>query len=135
MSNRRAASAQLSPCRDTNVTASTLNSLVNARRFDMNFAPHASQYALRCTHAKRGKVQLITILVNGGSDNDTLYGGSGNDKIVGQAGIDSVFGEAGIDRIAGGSGFGKDTGDVVTDLAAEIDEAFTIGFDGLRFLF
>ena len=55
--------------------------------------------------------------------------------MLGQAGVDSVFGEAGIDRIGGGSGFGIDVVDVVTDLAAEIDEAFTIGFDGLRFLF
>ncbi len=43
---RRAASATINPYRDTSDTASTLNSLVNTRRFDMNFASHASQDAL-----------------------------------------------------------------------------------------
>ena len=46
ISSRRAASATLSPCRVTSATASTLNSLVNARRVDMNCAP--ARHITRC---------------------------------------------------------------------------------------
>jgi Ca2+-binding RTX toxin-like protein/cyclophilin family peptidyl-prolyl cis-trans isomerase len=81
--------------------------------------------------------------LSGGSGNDTLlgglgddiaYGGSGDDSIRGEAGADTIFGGADsddvdggsdTDQVAGGSGDGNaDAGDVVTGLAAEIDEAF-----------
>ena len=70
----------------------------------------------------------------GGLGNDSLLGGSGNDLLMGEAGNDRVFGETGVDRIAGGSGSGRDSGDVVTDNANEIDEALHVIFDGLKFL-
>lgn len=70
----------------------------------------------------------------GGSGNDYLLGGAGNDSLVGQEGADRVVGQAGVDRIAGGSGSGRDPGDIVTDLTNEIDEAFRISFDGMKFL-
>ncbi|MFT4555197.1 MAG: Ca2+-binding RTX toxin-like protein [Planctomycetaceae bacterium] len=81
--------------------------------------------------------------LSGGSGNDTIFGGLGNDIAFGGTGDDSIRGDAGadtifggadsddvdggadIDQVAGGTGDGAaDSGDVVTGLAEEIDEAF-----------
>ncbi|MFT5326830.1 MAG: Ca2+-binding RTX toxin-like protein [Planctomycetaceae bacterium] len=81
--------------------------------------------------------------LSGGSGNDTIFGGlgddiafggTGDDSIRGDAGADTIFGGADsddvdggadIDQVAGGTGDGAaDSGDVVTGLAEEIDEAF-----------
>ena len=64
--------------------------------------------------------------IYGGSGNDTILGAGGADTILGGAGIDSVRGNSGVDRIAGGSGTGAQVGDIVIDVAAEIDEAFSL---------
>jgi Ca2+-binding RTX toxin-like protein len=83
--------------------------------------------------------------LSGGSGNDTLFGGSGQDTAYGGSGDDSIRGEDGVDtlfggedaddvdggaetnQVAGGSGDGAaDTGDVVSGLAGEIDEAFQL---------
>ncbi len=65
--------------------------------------------------------------IYGGSGNDTVRGGTGNDIVIGGAGVDSVEGNDGTDKIAGGSGNGSaQQGDVVTDLAGQIDENFKI---------
>ncbi len=65
--------------------------------------------------------------IYGGSGNDTVRGGNGNDTVIGGAGVDSVEGNDGTDKIAGGSGNGSaQQGDVVTDLAGQIDENFKI---------
>lgn len=72
--------------------------------------------------------------VFGGLGDDTAFGGSGDDSIRGESGADTLFGGADsddvdggadTDQVAGGSGDGAaDSGDVVTGLAEEIDEAF-----------
>jgi cyclophilin family peptidyl-prolyl cis-trans isomerase/Ca2+-binding RTX toxin-like protein len=72
----------------------------------------------------------------GGLGEDTLFGGSGDDSIRGEDGADTLFGGIGnddvdggadTDQVAGGSGDGAaDSGDVVSGLAEEIDEAFQL---------
>ncbi len=64
--------------------------------------------------------------IYGGSGNDTILGASGADIAIGGAGIDSVKGNTGIDTIAGGSGSGAQVGDIVIDVAAEINETFSL---------
>lgn len=47
---------------------------------------------------------LTTILVNGGSGNDTLTGSNGNDTLVGGDGADSILGGNGNDGLVGDAG-------------------------------
>ncbi|MFM9964972.1 MAG: autotransporter-associated beta strand repeat-containing protein [Planctomycetaceae bacterium] len=73
--------------------------------------------------------------VSGGEDNDSILGGAGNDVLAGEGGRDTVKGEAGADNIAGGSGSGADEGDVVTDLAIDINEDLVLVFNDSDLLF
>lgn len=78
--------------------------------------------------------------LNGDEGNDTLLGEAGDDVLSGGEGDDTAFGGTGADTVTGGDGadmiggsaggqMGADTGDVVGDLAAEIDEAFIVAAD------
>ena len=87
--------------------------------------------------------------ITGRTDNDTLSGDEGNDTLVGESGDDvlsggegddTAFGGTGTDTVTGGNGAdmiggstggqtSADAGDLVGDLAAEIDEAFIVTED------
>lgn len=87
--------------------------------------------------------------ITGRTDNDTLNGDEGNDTLAGEAGDDVLsggdgddiaFGGTGADTVTGGDGAdmiggstggqtSADAGDLVGDLAAEIDEAFIVAED------
>lgn len=73
--------------------------------------------------------------IAGGADNDSILGGAGEDVLAGQGGSDTVKGEAGSDLIAGGSGSEPDSGDVVTDLAIDINETLILVFNDADKLF
>lgn len=86
-----------------------------------------------------GKDQLLgeagNDTISGGANNDSILGGAGDDVLAGEDGVDTVKGEAGQDTIAGGSGAGADPGDVVTDLAIDIDEDLMLVFNDTDLLF
>jgi len=59
--------------------------------------------------------RTASVVLDGGTGNDTLTGGSGSDQLLGGAGADSLVGGAGADFLAGGAGADRLTGGTGSD--------------------
>ena len=59
--------------------------------------------------------RTASVVLDGGTGNDTLTGGSGSDQLLGGAGADSLVGGAGSDFLSGGVGADRLTGGTGSD--------------------